>query len=92
MPNKKKRKVRALTISPVPRIKGAKLLGKRVQVVPWHKTFRDKAWIKEGKLTGIKITEDGYPMLQIKIGTKTISRYSRGHRIRVAKKPKKRKR
>lgn len=41
-----------------PRVKGASLVGKRVELVPWHKTFREKDWILRGRLQKIKAVRD----------------------------------
>jgi hypothetical protein len=35
-------------------MKGKNLKGKMVEIVPWHKTFRDKGWILTGRLVDIK--------------------------------------
>ena len=35
-------------------LKGKNLIGKNVEVVPWHKTFRNKEYILTGKLLRIK--------------------------------------
>lgn len=37
--------------------KGKILVGKTVEIVPWHKTFRDKEYILTGKLVKVKEVE-----------------------------------